>query len=391
MRPSTTALFTLLSVGASLAAPVTKRVTLDPVATAEAQQRDDTATRAASSVPIKTSDGQCLEVVSGTGDFRENLVPIKVAACSGAPGQQWDVITAGKHNDRAGSALIVSSLIQGCMNFDPRRAAGNQVILFSCGGRADGEGLVTDSQLFAFDGNLAGIILEPENSQGTCLGVTNGNLDQQQCNNGASQVFSIGDGGAAPPPADTASTPDAPETTTAAAPPAPTVGTTKLDQAATEEAQQRDDTATRAFSDVALKTSDGQCLEVVSGTGDFRENLVPINVVPCNGGAGQKFDVITAGKHNDRPGTALFVSSLIQGCMNFDPRRAPGNQVLLFSCGGRADGEGSVTDSQLFAFDGSKSFTLEPENAAGTCLGATGGKLDQQQCNNGAAQVFTIA
>ncbi len=27
---------------------------------------------------------------------------------------------------------------QGCFNFDPRRAAGDQVILFSRGGRADG-------------------------------------------------------------------------------------------------------------------------------------------------------------------------------------------------------------------------------------------------------------
>lgn len=27
---------------------------------------------------------------------------------------------------------------QGCLNFDPRRAAGDQVVLFSCGGRADG-------------------------------------------------------------------------------------------------------------------------------------------------------------------------------------------------------------------------------------------------------------
>lgn len=27
---------------------------------------------------------------------------------------------------------------QACLNFDPRRAAGNTVILFSCGGRADG-------------------------------------------------------------------------------------------------------------------------------------------------------------------------------------------------------------------------------------------------------------
>lgn len=28
--------------------------------------------------------------------------------------------------------------MNGCVNFDPRRAAGDTVIMFSCGGRADG-------------------------------------------------------------------------------------------------------------------------------------------------------------------------------------------------------------------------------------------------------------
>jgi hypothetical protein len=65
------------------------------------------------------------------------------------------------------------------MNFDPRRAAGNQVILFSCGGRADGEGLVTDSQLFSFtDGNGA-LPLVPANGQGKIVLTVKGNaLDQ---------------------------------------------------------------------------------------------------------------------------------------------------------------------------------------------------------------------
>ena len=34
--------------------------------------------------------------------------------------------------------LIVSTLTQACFNFDSRRPAGNQVLLFSCGGRAAG-------------------------------------------------------------------------------------------------------------------------------------------------------------------------------------------------------------------------------------------------------------
>lgn len=47
----------------------------------------------------------------------------------------------------------------------------------------------------------------------------------------------------------------------------------QLDPAATEEAHQRDDTATRAFSDVQIKTADGRCLFVDPLSGDFRANL----------------------------------------------------------------------------------------------------------------------
>ena len=94
------------------AAPLYPRlVTLDPAATAEAQKRDDTATRAFSSTEIKTSDGECLFVVSGSGDFRENLTPVQVSNCDGSDGQKWDVITKGVHNDRPGTALIVSALV----------------------------------------------------------------------------------------------------------------------------------------------------------------------------------------------------------------------------------------------------------------------------------------
>ncbi|KAK7019321.1 sugar transporter [Favolaschia claudopus] len=400
MRTNT--LFALLGAGVSMAAPImNKRVTLDAAATAEAQVRDDTATRAFSNTAIKTSDGQCLSVTSGTGDFRENLVPVKIAKCDGSAGQKWDVITKGKHNDQAGTALFVSSLIQGCLNFDPRRQPGNQVLLFSCGGRADGEGKVTNSQLFTFDGKSNTIPLAPTNQAGTCLFSNNGQLDQQGCSGNAAQLFTIGDGAAAPAPPVDAPAPPADAPAPPASAPAPPANNgalpngeklTKLDAAATAEAQVRDDTATRAFSNAAIKTADGQCLSVISGTGDFRENLVPVNISPCDGSAGQKFDVITKGKHNDQAGTALIVSSLIQGCLNFDPRRQPGNQVLLFSCGGRADGEGAVTNSQLFTFDGKSTSTpLAPTNQAGTCLFNNNGQLDQQGCSNGANQLFTIS
>lgn len=48
------------------------------------------------------------------------------------------MITKGDHINVDNAMLIVSTLTQACLNFDDRRAAGNQVLLFSCGGRADG-------------------------------------------------------------------------------------------------------------------------------------------------------------------------------------------------------------------------------------------------------------
>jgi len=111
---------------------------LNEEATAEAQRRDDSATRAFSNVQIKTSDGRCLFVDKFSGDFRVNLTPIQVATCGSTQGQGWDIITKGTHISGSNVMLIVSTLTQACFNFDPRRAAGNQVLLFSCGGRADG-------------------------------------------------------------------------------------------------------------------------------------------------------------------------------------------------------------------------------------------------------------
>ncbi|KAG7092689.1 hypothetical protein E1B28_009021 [Marasmius oreades] len=448
---STTILTGLLGASFALAAPLLPRVTIDKAATAEAQQRDDTATRAITASEIKTSDGRCLSVDPEGGDFRQNLIPIQALPCSGNDNQKWDFITAGKHNNQPGNALIVNSQTNGCLNFDPRRAAGNQVILFSCGGRADGEGETTDSQLFPFTGNPTALVLTPKNSQGkVCFTVKGDLLDQSACDAKApsqDQLFNIGDANGAAqggektdpqPPADSDSESTCPPPTTAtvtvtvsatgtdettsaaqatddafttsstqAAASAtqatqgtgsttisaskPT-GTAKLDQKATEEAQRRDDTATRAFTSVQVKTSGGQCLNVDPLAGDFRQNLIPVTVGACDGSAGQKFDVITEGKHNNVDGTALIVSSLTNGCLNFDDRRAPGNQVLLFSCGGRADGDGQVTDSQLFKFDGGNtaSIALSPQNAKTSCMINKNGLLDITQCDNTQDQLFSF-
>ncbi|KAJ3904413.1 hypothetical protein F5879DRAFT_955056 [Lentinula edodes] len=412
-------IISLLSAGFAIAAPIYPRdVTLDPAAVAEAQVRDNTATRAFSAAQIQTSSGQCLAVDPASGDFRENLIPIQVVACNGSDTQQWDIITSGVHNNEPGFALVVSTLTNGCLNFDPRRAAGNQVLLFSCGGRADGSGAVTNSQLFTFTGGAGPLPLVPQNgNNGTCLTVNENLLDQTSCdpaNASGNELFTISASGSQPAtasnPSSTATeTPssvassssvtvssgvEAAATSSTASAPAST-GTTVLDPAAVAQAQVRDDTATRAFSAAEIQTSDGQCLSVDANSGDFRENLIPITAQACDGSSGQQWDVITSGVHNNVNGTALIVSTLTQGCLNFDPRRAAGNQVILFSCGGRADGSGNVTNSQLFTFTGaSSSIPLVPTNQANTCLFDNNGNLDVTSCdttNPNSSELFSIS
>ncbi|KAJ8068119.1 hypothetical protein OCU04_003691 [Sclerotinia nivalis] len=411
-----------------------KRVvtSLDQAAFEEAQQRDDTATRAFSSVPITTSSGQCLFVDELSGDFRANLTPIQVAACDGSTGQLWDVLTSGKHNDVAGSMLVVNTLTQACLNFDSRRAAGNTVIMFSCGGRADGDGLVTNSQLFPFNGTSGPLTLSPENAPGTCLSATTANvLDEAPCDEtDSSQTFTFGASNTSADPAAASSV--APAASDVAAIPTPTalvspavisslssptsVAVTAaastvptgdptaplpvsraggvLDPSAAAEANALDNTAVKAFSSVALKDASGQCLFLDPTAGDFRQNLIPITLQACDGSQNQAWDIVTSGEHNNVPGSVLVVSSLTQGCLNFDPRRPAGDTVIMFSCGGRADGDGLVTNSQLFPFiEGQTSILLAPENGNNaTCLAANAaGKLDSTACGGDAtSQSFTI-
>jgi hypothetical protein len=166
--------------------------TLNPSSAAEANKRDDTATRAFTSVTLKSANGQCLFIDPTAGDFRQNLIPIALKTCDGSANEKFDIITSGIHNNVANSALVVSSLTQGCLNFDDRRAAGDKVILFSCGGRGDGAGQVTNSQLFTFKAGETSLRLQPENGNGAiCLVPNNGKLDETVCNTGADQLFSI--------------------------------------------------------------------------------------------------------------------------------------------------------------------------------------------------------
>lgn len=284
-------------------------------------------------------------------------------------------------------------------------------------------GAVTNSQLFPFAGGAGPLSFTPQNAPGTCLTVKGTVIDQAACNAAdPSQSFTFGDV-PAPTSEPAASTTTAAQTTTAVqestttsdvassitlAPTSSASSVTTatsasivsvsraggvLNPSAAAEANPRDDTATRAFSSVSLRSASGQCLFIDRTAGDFRELLIPIVLQPCDGSANQQWDIITSGKHNNQPNSALIVSTLTQGCANFDPRRAAGDTVIIFSCGGRADGGGQVTDSQLFAFtDGETSLRLQPNNGAGNvCLAPNAdGRLDQAACSDDPNQIFTI-
>ncbi|KAL0931330.1 ricin-type beta-trefoil lectin domain-containing protein [Colletotrichum truncatum] len=462
----------------SSASPIQRRAVteLNEEATKEAQQRDGTATRAFSNIQIRTADGRCLFVDKLSGDFRANLTPIQVAQCGTKDGEGWDVVTAGKHNDQAGSALIVSSLTQACFNFDPRRQAGNQVLLFSCGGRADGGGGVTTSQLFEFNGGGGSIEFKPKNEQGKCFTVKGDVVDVADCNTAdQNQTFAFGDpagnGGAggengaqkpelttaAPAATDIPNVPggcggedvtitmtvtatadrgqgngelplatlqpvvsspvaNVPATSSApaagngggngggngngngnlpAANPTTPVPVSRaggtLNPTAAAEAHAFDDTATREFTKVAIRAANGQCLSVNPTAGDFRQNLIPVALAECNGTPNQQWDIVTKGKHNDgKDGAALVVSSLMNGCVSTDGRRADGDTVTMFSCGGRAAGEGLTNTGQLVKIQGNN-FVWTPVNDKATCVvPGNEGRLVTAACRGDNSESYTI-
>ncbi|KAI1105682.1 hypothetical protein F4804DRAFT_118075 [Jackrogersella minutella] len=408
---------------------------LDQAAFEEAQQPDNTATRAFSGTQIRTSDGRCLFVDELSGDFRANLTPIQVAECGSTDGQGWDVITSGKHNNVEGSMLIVSTLTNACFNFDPRRASGNQVILFSCGGRADGGGQVTDSQLFPFNSSAGPLTFTPENDLQSCFTLKGdlvdiapcaaGNSDQRFTFNGASGASSSTPTETTVPTSQTnnqvtatsiataiSQDPSQVVTSSASDPASSPVATTEiatggipnptesvpvsraggvLQPTAVAESQQRDDTATRAFTSASIQAPNGECLFIDPTAGDFRENLIPVSLVKCAGTPNEKFDIITAGKHNNAQDSALIVSSLTNGCVSFDGRRQAGDTVTLFSCGGRAAGEGGTNNGQLVPFTGGTGLVFAPESERNvTCIVPGDGRLNSAPCANDGSQVFTI-
>ncbi|KDN61313.1 hypothetical protein CSUB01_04343 [Colletotrichum sublineola] len=440
---------TLLAYAALLAtaSPVAQRwavTELDEAATKEAHPRDDTATRAFSNVRILTADGKCLFVDKLSGDFRANLTPIQIGDCAVKDSQGWDVITAGKHNDQTNTMLIVSTLTQACFNFDPRRKAGDQVNLFSCGGRAAGEGLVTDSQLFALETGAGPLTFQPKNAKGQCFTVRGSVVDVADCDaNDRAQSFSFGDpatggGGGnnsgneggnsggnnsgnvpvATIPPGTTSTPvtAAPAVTTSPATgngngngsanggqqgnipavnptspvPVSRAGGT-LNPTAAAEAHAFDSTATRVFTKAAIRAPDGQCLSVDPTAGDFRQNLIPVALAACDGTANQQWDVVSKGKHNDgKDNGMLVVSSLTNGCVSTDGRRADGDTVTIFSCGGRAAGEGLTNTGQLVRMFGD-SFLWSPVNDEATCVvPGDQGRLVTAACKGDGSETYSI-
>ncbi|KAK5653165.1 hypothetical protein OQA88_9264 [Cercophora sp. LCS_1] len=152
-----------------------------------------------------------------------------------------------------------------------------------------------------------------------------------------------------------------------------------LQPSAAAEANQRDTTATRAFSDVSIRAPNGQCLFIDPTAGDFRQNLIPVSLVDCTGSPNEKWDIITAGRHNapSRKPATLVVSTLTQGCIAFDGRRQAGDTVTLFSCGGRADGSGETNSGQQFPYLGQLSFAFSPVSERNTtCILPGNGRLE---------------
>ena len=84
-----------------------------------------------------------------------------------------------------------------------------------------------------------------------------------------------------------------------------------LNAAAAAEANPVDNTAVKAFAGASLKSADGQCLFIDPTAGDFRENLIPVALKACDGSAGQKFDIVTSGKHVQGAGNMLVVSTVV--------------------------------------------------------------------------------
>ncbi|KAL8992131.1 MAG: hypothetical protein Q9169_007345 [Polycauliona sp. 2 TL-2023] len=170
---------------------------------------------------------------------------------------------------------------------------------------------------------------------------------------------------------------------------------TIINAEAAAEAHQIDETA--QSRPTSIKTADGKnCLTILPKCGDFRHNLIPLQAQTCDGtNENQKFEIVTKSKHISEDGGMLLVSSSTNGCLDFNAGRK-GKEVTMFSCGGRAGGEGEESNSQIFSFAGSQAgipLTLKKssEESSETCLAVEdGGKLGFATCGGGGEQSFTL-
>ncbi|KAM3554879.1 hypothetical protein MY1884_005892 [Beauveria asiatica] len=294
---------------------------LNHVAFNEAQQRDDAATRALANVQIKTADDRCLFVDVLSGDSRANLTPLQIADCSSASaGQGFDVVTKGKHNDKQGQALVVSTLTQACLSFDPRRPSDSQVHMFSCGGRADGGGEVSDSQLFAFNGTEGTIALTPQNRPDQCLVAAVDKVVIAVCDDkDDKQKFTFGgdagkssDGNISQSRQPTPSSTVVSETPRAGVEPSSTTKLSKSLDIATplplRPPARCSFNVSTTTSTITVTTSPTQT--AVSGKKDGKIS----NIADCNGGSKKNgTSTNTDGSKNDGGGTNTVVSSNISG------------------------------------------------------------------------------
>ncbi|CEJ92798.1 hypothetical protein VHEMI08428 [[Torrubiella] hemipterigena] len=404
---------------------------------AKAQQNDTTATRALKNVQIKTADGKCLFVDKLGGDKRANLAPVQIADCGSTDGQGFDFITEGKHIKKtAGRALIVSTLTNACMTFDPRRPPATQVHFFSCGGRADGEGEVSDSQLISFDGKTSNVKLQTQNTKlcftangdtvtaGDCNGDKtsftiggaatggggggnsgNGDKDNKDNNNEPLKTVTVTDKASSTSASSNNVGGNKATSTSSSKAASSTSGVVKIpvarggfvDSDGSEKAHQFDKTANRAFQSVHIQTDDGRCIKFDTLSGDSLQNLLPLTFVTCDEDAeSQQFDISFSSKNNDaRDQEALIIASHFPSCLSYDASRAENDRVNMFSCGGKAEGSDSNTDKgQLFPIskDFSKNtFKLQPLSDKNVCITSKGvNRLTFARCDDSKEQTFKI-
>ncbi|KAG6918689.1 hypothetical protein DXG01_012507 [Tephrocybe rancida] len=364
---------------------------------------DATAARSATSAQIRSaaSPDICFDVSDfHAGDLRFNLVPIALKPCDATvDGQKFDLITKGAHNnvEDGSRTLIVSSQQFTCVDRRSNKSDRTRPGLFACGGRAAGDGETTADQQYFFNPTTSpssgigfplvrGAVNNGVGPGNQCLSLnSDGFLSNTPCTPPLftpEQTWIVGaDASTVPPPmissisASATSDTQSQATGTSTQPQSVTSATTATATSASTAVPEKfelpapndgpgptfDATATRAATGAQIRSaaSPDLCFDVSDfRAGDFRFNLVPLALKKCDGSVdGQKFDLVTKGKHNNAAdgSRTLLVSTQQFTCVdkrsNINDRTRPG----LFACGGRAAGDGETTADQQYIFNSSAS------------------------------------